>query len=213
MNFFPDWIYTRSDAQEAMLERFKAFSQLSTSLGAECLNVSTQCDGIPDENLAKENFRELCRIAAADGATVGLEFVPWSPIDTVKKAWSIIGGVDHPCGGLVFDIFHYFKGGSQRGELKDVPLEKIFAVHLTDVREADVDVATLCRNYRVLPGEGVFVFDEIIDYFVQRGYDRYYALEILNKDCRADQCLGIAMRGKEVLENMLMEATQRVEGA
>ena len=63
----------------------------------------------------------------------GLEFVPWSEVGNVKKAWEIIEQVNQPHGGLVLDCFHYFEGGSTLADLEKVPIEKVVMFHITDV--------------------------------------------------------------------------------
>ncbi|HQI76817.1 MAG TPA: sugar phosphate isomerase/epimerase [Candidatus Latescibacteria bacterium] len=203
LNYFSDWIYKRDKAQKEVLDRFKSFSGLGKELGCPILILPTQCDGDHDDYLARENFHEICRVASEAGTQAALEFVPWSSINTIRKAWDLVRAVDHPASGLVLDSFHYFKGGSCLADLKDVPIERILLVHLADALNVDTDVATLCRNYRVPPGDGVFVFDELLAYLGATSYDGYYSLEVLNRDYQHLGPLEIAAHGKESLERIL----------
>jgi 4-hydroxyphenylpyruvate dioxygenase len=209
LNYFPNWIYVRGAEQQATMDRFVQFSHLASVLGCPILILPTQCDGQHDEALARENFAELCRLASRVDVRVALEFVPWSPIDTAKKAWGVVRSVNHPCGGLVLDSFHYVKGGSRPADLQEIPIEKVFLVHLADALDVDTDVATLCRNYRVPPGDGVLVLDDFLEYLRAAKYDGYYSLEVLNKDYFQMNALQIARHGKESVERILTSARDR----
>lgn len=188
-----------------MMERFWRFSRLAAALDCPILILPTQCNGEHDDALARENFSEVCRVASRVGTRVALEFVPWSPIDTVKKAWDVVRCVNHPSGGLALDSFHYVKGGSRLEDVKEIPIEKVFLVHLADALDVDTDLITLCRNYRVPPGDGVLVFDDLLEHLWAAQYDGYYSLEVLNKDYHALDALGVARHGKASLERILSE--------
>ena len=208
---FREWVYTKGKAQMEMLDRFRHLSKISAKLGCSVLLATTRCQGSHDDALAIENFKEICRIAAEDGNRVGFEFLPHTPIDTVKKAWDIVNETRTPNGGIVLDSFHYLKGGSRLEDLKEVPIEKIFDVHIDDLKNVnpDVDLSTLSRNYRVLPGEGDFVYDEILEYLFERRYSGYYSLEVLNKDHSREDALKLAVRAKESLERLLKGYAQK----
>jgi sugar phosphate isomerase/epimerase len=207
---FRYWIYTRGKDQIEMANLFRKFSRISRKLGGAILLASTRYIGSFDSSLARENFKEICRIAAEDGNRVGLEFLPFSPINTIKNAWSIVETTDPPNGGIVLDFFHFLKGGSHLTDLEEVPIEKIFDVHVDDLKDnnPEEDLSILSRNYRVLPGEGDFIFDDVLQYLFDRGYSGYYSLEVLNKDYPGGDPLKLAIRAKESLERILKDSTK-----
>lgn len=200
MNYFSNWIYAKGEEYEIMIKRFKKSSSISRKLKCPILILTTHFDGEPDHSLAIKNFKEICNIASEDGNLAALEFLPWSEINNIKKAWDIVKEVDHPNAGIVLDTFHYFEGGSSIKDLQEVPIEKIFLFHICDIKEVDTDVVTLCRNYRVLPGEGVYNFDELLEYLFKSGYDGYYSLEILNKDYSQRDPLELTKKAKKSLD-------------
>jgi len=203
MDFFPDWIYAKGKDQRAIMDRAAVFYKTMVAIECPLLVATTVCEGKHDDMLARENFREICRLAAEKRILIALEFLPWTPVDTIKKAWDIVKSVNLSNGGIVLDTFHYFMGKPKRQELYEVPIEKIFLFHLDDVRKNNADLIDLCRNYRVLPGEGIFVFDEILDYLFDSRYNGYYALEILNKDYFHEDPVALARRSKESMETFL----------
>ncbi len=212
MNFFPDWFYARGAARTEAMERFRKLCRLSAQLGCSVIIATPICDGVEDVGVARENLAELARIAAPDGIRVALEFYAWTSLNSVRKAWEIVRAVDHPFAGICLDAFHYFRGESTVAQLREVPIEKIFVAHICDAEDCDADVATVCRQYRALPGEGVFCFDEILGYLRDRKYSGYYSLEILNKNYCRENPLELAVRARKSLETLL-EDFPRCKGA
>ncbi len=209
---FSNWIYAKGAAQADMLDRFRNFSRVSGKLGCPILCVLTRWQGDSgDIALPVENFKEICRVAGEDGIRVGLEFLPHSPIDNLEKAWDIVKAAKCFNGGIILDPFHYFKSGSHLESLKEVPIEKIFLIHMDDLKNVNpvVDLPTLSQNYRVLPGEGDFVFDEILEYLFERGYSGYYSLEVWNEHFQRDHPLNLAIRAKNSLQSLLKEYVRK----
>jgi 4-hydroxyphenylpyruvate dioxygenase len=182
MNFFADWIYARGEEKVAALGCFARLCELSEALGSRTIVSTTSCTGMPDRAVALENYGELCRMAGERSLVVGLEFLPWATIKTVADAWQLVEQVNHPSAGLVVDIFHVVMGGSGLDDIRDLPAEKIAMVHVNDLHDTGEDVMTLCRNSRILPGEGQFPLREFLEAVRATGYGGWYTLEILNED-------------------------------
>jgi 4-hydroxyphenylpyruvate dioxygenase len=96
-------------------------------------------------------------------------------------------------------------------ELEEVPIDKIYDIHIDDLKDSNTekDLTILSRNYRVFPGEGDFIFDNILENLIERGYSRYYSLEVLNKDYPREDPLELACRAKRSLEGLLKDYAQK----
>ncbi len=208
---FREWIYAKGKAQKEMLDRFRDFSKMGAKLGGPILLVTTRTVEKHDDALARENLKEICRLAAETGGRVGFEYVPHSNINTVGKAWDILKTTDAPNAGIVLDFFHYLKGPSRLEDLRKIPIEKVLDVHLNDLKDIDygVELGVISRNHRVFPGEGDFVFDEMLGYLFERNYSGYYSLEILNKDHASQDPVQLAVRGKESAKKVLSDFAQK----
>lgn len=206
MNFIPDWIYARDEARTAALKRFDRFCEVSEALGCRVIVSTTSCAGTPDEALAFENYGEICRMAGKRGLVAGLEFMPWATVKTVADAWSLVERVNHPAAGIVVDSFHVVMGGSPLEDIGKLPAEKIAIVHLNDLVDTGEDVLTLCRNRRLLPGEGKFPLGEFMKAVRSTGYDGWYALEILSEQYDRQDPDRIARRSFESMKTLLGEA-------
>jgi 2-keto-myo-inositol isomerase len=211
MNFFPNWLFCSGDKRKEIFAKFREFASVAQGLGCRILVCPTGYDDLASKDLgtAVENYREICALAAEYQQIAGLEFVPWSEVGTVKKAWEIVKEVDSANGGLVVDCFHYFQGNSAESDLEAVPIEKVVMVHLTDIEPIDTDILTLCRNHRVLPGEGVYNFDPILKYLFDRNYQGYYNLEIMNAGYAKQDPLAIAKKAKQTIDLLLDKYSQK----
>lgn len=206
MNFFSNWIFAPREKRPDVLARFREFASIAEQMGCRILVCPTGYEDAAnqDEGMAVENYRAICAIAAEHDLVAGLEFVPWSEVGDVKKAWDIIKQVDHPNGGLVLDCFHYYEGGSTLAELKEVPVEKVIMFHLTDVERVSTDsLVTLCRNHRPLPGEGEYDFGPLLKYLADGDYQGYYNLEIMYPGYQTLDGLEIAKRARQAIDALL----------
>jgi 2-keto-myo-inositol isomerase len=179
---FSGWLCTRGEERAAAFARFARFCEWAAALGVQVIISPTICDAPPDDGLALENCREICRIAQERGLAVGLEFIPWTTLKTVTDTLRFIERVNHPAAKIVLDIFHIMKGGSRLDDIRSLPAEKIAIVHVNDLVETGEDVMTLALKRRLLPGEGQFPLREFVEDVRATGYNGWYSLEIMNEN-------------------------------
>lgn len=206
MNFFADWIFAPQGKQPEVLAKFREFASLAHQMGSKFLICPTSYSDAAnkDTGMAADNYRALCDIAGEFNLVAGLEFVPWSDVGNVRKAWEILESLNHPHGGLVLDCFHYFEGGSTLADLQKVPVERIVMFHLTDVERVETDtLVTLCRNYRPLPGEGEYNFGPLLKYLADGHYQGHYNLEIMYPKYQALDGIEIGKRAKNAVDTLL----------
>lgn len=207
--FMPDWISAVGKARKQTLTRAEYICSTMELLECPMLIANTLGGGKYDEALAQENFDELCEVASKYGVRIAVEYLPWTPLDTIKKAWDMVRTVNRVNGGIVLDTFHYFKGHPSPKELYEVPIERIFMVHLDDVEDVETDLVTLTRKHRLPPGEGIFVFDEVLEYLFAKGYEGYYSLEILNRNHPLQDPVELATRARFSTEKLLVDYERR----
>lgn len=195
-DFFPNWAYCHDNEREEMLERLESFSAVAQAMGEESILVTPvsfeKRNDVSNPHLAALNLKEMSKIVASHGNRIAIEFLPWTRIDSARKVWEIVREVNLDNVGIVLDSFHYFEGPSTKQQLSEIPIEKIFLVHLNDLKETEGDLLTLTREFRVLPGEGRYKFDEILSILENKGYTGYYSLEIMNKSYAARDSLELA---------------------
>lgn len=150
------------------------------------------------------NFREICEIAKPYDIGIALEFLPWAELRDIRMAWEVVRRVNCPHGGLLIDTFHFFRGGSKMEDLREVPTEKIFFVHLDDALDLPIDLREMCMNHRVFPGEGVFPLRQFLDVLIlEKGYRGWIVLEVLNRENQNLDYSEIVKKGKKSVEKVL----------
>ncbi len=156
------------------------------ALGARHIKVAPDVtDGPWDRDEWAAAFAGLAAEAAEAGARIGLEFLPWSNIRTVQDGLDLVRAAGHPAGGLLIDVWHTSRAGTDPGELAAVPLEYIVGVELND---ADADqIGTLFEDTvhrRRLCGEGSFDLVGIIAALRTAGWRGPWGVEILSDEHR-----------------------------
>ncbi|MFK4440634.1 sugar phosphate isomerase/epimerase [Caballeronia udeis] len=131
-------------------------------------------------------FAKLCEDVATVGATVAIEFMPFSPIRNIGEALKITQGADQPNGGLMVDHWHVARGGSPYSEVAQISARFIKGVELNDVA-AQVK-GTLFEDSsfnRQLCGEGAGDCPAFIDALQQAGCTLpYYGVELISEKHR-----------------------------
>ena len=86
---------------------------------------------------------------------MGLEFIPYSEIPTLREAKKIVDMAARVNGGLTLDAWHYFRCGATTAELLALSASDIVAVQLNDVLPAAApDLKEEGRHHRQAPGDG-----------------------------------------------------------
>jgi sugar phosphate isomerase/epimerase len=137
---------------------------VADAVGARSLNAVDVFGGAWSLDEAATAFAGLCDRAADHGLLVHLEFLPWSRIPDLKKAWQVVAAADRPNGGIMVDAWHYFRGEPDGALLRSIPGASILGVQLCDAPatpEPDPLHATL--HERLLPGEGELPLDTLLD--------------------------------------------------
>lgn len=107
--------------------------RFADAVGAESMTVLTPFSGpaapLPAVVDALGGFADR---AGAHGLRLHLEVIPTSQAPDLAVGWEIVRQVDRDNVGLVLDMFHLARAGTDLALLRSVPAEKIFHVQLCD---------------------------------------------------------------------------------
>jgi sugar phosphate isomerase/epimerase len=130
------------------------FLRAADTFGARSINaVLFANEPVPHEQLVA-GFAGVCDRAKQHGLLVHLEFMPFSQLRDIDSALSIVEAAGCDNGGLMFDVWHHFRGGGSDSTLRRAA-PRVTATQLDDApsqAEANLVVETLHR--RLLPGDG-----------------------------------------------------------
>jgi sugar phosphate isomerase/epimerase len=107
--------------------------RFADALGAESVTVLTPFQGtaapLPAVVDALGKFGDR---AGSQGLRLHLEVIPTSMAPDLATGWEIVREVDRANVGLVLDLFHLARAGTDLDMLRAIPAEKIFHVQLCD---------------------------------------------------------------------------------
>jgi len=153
------------------LLRFRPAMELGAELGATHIS-SIGTEFAPEATFLSDAqridlFGRLCDEAAQFGLTVGVEFMLYRDIRTWRDALDLINGAGRANAGLIVDVLHFFRGGSQPAELAQVPPARFAYAQLCDCAGAPRSIPELpaeARTSRRHLGDGVIQLAEILDH-------------------------------------------------
>lgn len=141
-----DWAQGPDPAEEAIF-------RFADRVGIRQLNVPMFAEHPLDDLV--EPFGALCDRAADHGVLVGFEFLPYSGVRTIGEVWQVVSGADRPNGGIILDLWHWFRSGASVADLADIPASAFTSVQLCDVAAVPgPEMAEESRHGRLLPGAG-----------------------------------------------------------
>lgn len=143
-----------------------------------------------------ERFHHACSRFAEVNTRLSMEFMPFGNVSTLAQAVDLVRTADHPCGGLMIDLWHLMRGSGTLAELREVPVELITGVELDDGSRQPLGSGyedTIHR--RRLCGHGDFPVVEFIRTLDDMGWAGPWGLEIISQEHRElplDEAVGQA---------------------
>ncbi|RFA06992.1 sugar phosphate isomerase [Subtercola boreus] len=183
--FLTNWWSDGTDRAESDVLR-RDFFDAAATLGAHTLKIGAHLDAFGSAPVPRSLFIDqlglLADEAAGHGVRVALEPMPMSSIRTIADGVGVMQELGHPDAGLVVDVWHVARSGTDYETLVDVlPLENIFVVELDDARETVV--GTLWEdtiNERLLPGDGELRVAEFVAAIHRIGWRGRWGVEIIS---------------------------------
>jgi sugar phosphate isomerase/epimerase len=166
-------------------------------------------DGPWDPAVWAARFGELAAQAQAVGARLGIEFFPWSNIQTLHDGLRLVNEAGHQAGGVVIDTWHVARAGTPAADLASVPLDRIVGVELDDADEQVV--GTLFEDTvhrRRYCGEGSFDLTGMITALRTAGWQGPWGVEILSDEHRSQPVAVALKRAAETAHRVLDRALQ-----
>jgi sugar phosphate isomerase/epimerase len=185
---------------------------------AEKLGVTRCCTWLfpaTDEPVAEHTsrfirrLRECAKILDAHGIRFGIEWVGPKTLRTLKHDFihtlpgvlEMIGAIDVPNVGVLFDSFHWFTSGATREDILALKPEQIVLVHINDAPDKPADEQI--DNQRLLPGEGIIDLNGMLTALQAIGYDSYVSVETFSDTLPLLGSEEAAIRAKQALDRVL----------
>jgi len=188
----------RGGATDAdLIEKTKIMFKICKELNCRFVTAFAAIEETGTLEEAVSDFRKICDMASEYELNLMLEFTASAAqINNIEIAWEIIKKCEKTNCGLLLDTFLLFLGDSRLDYLSNVPVEKIFAVHISDAKPMPLKKLNIV-NDRLVPGDGVIPLSNMLKIIKNRGYDGYITVEIFNDQYLSLDPLDIARTAAE----------------
>ncbi|MFY9529591.1 MAG: sugar phosphate isomerase/epimerase [Candidatus Acidiferrales bacterium] len=184
LEFLTDWFLDSEQKKQSDIRK-KMLLTAAEALGARHVKVGDFLHQKTPMPRLIESFAALCADGADHGTRIVFELMPFSMIDTLEQALTMVDGAGARNGGIAFDLWHIVKLGIPYEEVARVPPQYLLAVELNDgTFKAPWSLHEDTVNHRRLCGEGEFDIGSFIDCLQKTGYAGPYGIEVLSEELR-----------------------------
>jgi 2-keto-myo-inositol isomerase len=208
-------LLSQGEQRKAHYDHFKRRLDLCQSFGISTLLIAADPPLAPSAHAGDERERgvaglqralasltEVAQWAAAFGVRLALEFRSSASFCTsLDTALALIAQCGEPNVGVNFDVFHYYMGPSKFEDLALLTRHNLAFVQLSDVVGMPRELARDAD--RILPGEGDFRLQPIVEHLRTIGYDGWVSLELFNPTLWQLHPAQVAELGLASLERLL----------
>jgi 4-hydroxyphenylpyruvate dioxygenase len=152
-----------------------------------------------------QHYAAICDRAAQQGWKCLIEAMPLWGLRTVDEAWAIVKGAGRKNSGIIFDTWHYVRGGRNDALLREIPPGVFDTVQIADATLACPPGRTMLRDtlfHRLPIGQGELPNLEILKILEEAGHIASVGPEIFSEELdrlSGDRIMATIMPGFEDL--------------
>jgi 2-keto-myo-inositol isomerase len=198
-------LLSQGEQRKAHYEHFRRRLDLCQHFGIPLLLVAADfVDKIDTTSLERAvvSLRQAAQWAAGHHVTLALEFRGKATFcASLDTALSLVAAAAEPNVGVVLDVFHYYTGPSKFEDFELLTAERLAFVQMSDVAGVPRELAT--DGDRVLPGDGDFRLEPIVERLRAIGYGGWVSLELMNPTLWKAKPVQVAEIGITALRRLL----------
>jgi len=180
LEFLTDWFLDGSRKNESDSKK-KRLLEASQALCAKHIKIGDFYNPPCSMSRIIESFASLCAEAEEYGATIGLEFMQYAAVGTLKDALHVVKTAGAQNGGVILDIVQVENIGIAYADIGHIPPEHLVCVELNDGACAGSPLYDASRARRFC-GEGDFDIKGFIQCIQGLGYMGPWAVEVFSKE-------------------------------
>lgn len=206
---FFDWIVDDEERRAKALEEARRNMEMVAAIGGTRLAApptgATDIVGF-DLGKAAERYGKLVELGQKMGVTPLVEVWGFSKtLGKLGEAAQVTIDCGQPGAGILADVYHLYKGGSQIAGLKQLSGTAIQVFHFNDY-PANPPRAEINDAQRVFPGDGVAPLGEILRSLRDIGYRGPLSLELFNREYWNQDALLVARTGLDKMRAAVANA-------
>jgi 4-hydroxyphenylpyruvate dioxygenase len=175
-------LLSQGDQRKAHYDHFRRRLDLCQQFGIGTMLVVadfTQKIDATALQRAVVSLKQAAQWAAGFNVRLGLEFRGHDTFcSSMDTALALVNECGEPNVGVNFDVFHYYTGPSKFEDFELLTAERLSFVQLSDVAGVAREMAGDAD--RILPGDGDFRLQPILQRLRDIGYDGWVSLELMN---------------------------------
>lgn len=173
---------SQGDARQEHWNHFERRLALLKDLGVGTLVIAGDIHGpLSQQDLDRvtTSLTLAAQKAGAAGVRLALEFQAAATFaNNLETAAAIVADVGSPHLGLCLDLFHFYTGPSKEADFGYLTAENLFHVQLCDLVGTPRELAS--DGDRVLPGDGDFAFEPLLNRLRAVDYRGAVSIETMN---------------------------------
>lgn len=128
-----------------------------------------------------ERYNAILNLGDETGVTPILELWGMGALNKVSDCAQIAIATGHPKATMLLDFYHVYRGGNDWDTVDLLNGNRLPVIHINDYPSSP-SYELLKDSDRVLPGEGVCPFNELIPKLYNAGFRGGFSVEIFNKE-------------------------------
>jgi 2-keto-myo-inositol isomerase len=198
-------LLSQGDQRKAHYDHFRRRLELCQQLGINTLLVVADfVEAVDHTSLGRAvvSLRQAAQWAAGFGVRLALEFRRSATFcSSLDTALALVTQCSEANVGVNLDVFHYYTGPSKFEDLALLTPQNLAFVQVADVAGVARELAA--DSDRVLPGDGDFHLQPIMEQLRKTGYHGYVSLELMNPTIWKTKSAQVAELGMAALNRLL----------
>jgi 2-keto-myo-inositol isomerase len=196
---FPEWIVDDDARRAKGMEAAKRDMDLVLKIGGTRIAAppAGAYDAAVERPRIVERYRAFLELGERMGVAPQLEF--WGSSKTLNRleeCVEIAAATKHPLAGVIPDVFHMYKGGSDFAAISKRGGVPIHVFHMNDY-PADPPREKIGDGQRVYPGDGIAPLGPLFKDLKVVGFRGVLSLELFNKEYLKAGAAAVAKAGLE----------------
>ncbi len=180
---FSKWCSDDEEERKKAVDHLREEMLITAALGGEFIAAPVQGISVLDRtkyDAYADRYNAILKLGDETGVTPLIELWGMGALHKVADCAQIVIATGHPKAAMLLDFYHVHRGGNDWDTINILNGKRLPVIHMNDY-PAVPSYDKLKDSDRVLPGEGVCPFNEIIPRLYDAGFRGGFSVELFNK--------------------------------
>ena len=180
---FSKWCSDDPEERKMAMEQLREEMMIIAQMGGKFIAAPVQGIESLDRNKYDdyaERYNAILNLGDETGVTPILELWGMGALNKVSDCAQIAIATGHPKATMLLDFYHVYRGGNDWDTVDLLNGNRLPVIHINDYPSSP-SYELLKDSDRVLPGEGVCPFNELIPKLYNAGFRGGFSVELFNK--------------------------------